>query len=1113
MSGQISPDIARAALACIPPDDRQTWIRVGAALKSEFGEAGFALWDAWSQGAGTYREKDARTAWRSLKRGRINVGTLLFEARRYGWTPDQDAPRETSRERAQRLNLIEQDKARKDAEERDQHAHAARKAQARWDAARPAAAAHGYLSRKGITPFIARLEADALLIPVFGPDGSIQSLQTIGPDGSKKFMAGGAMAGGWCEIAPGDPTGLIAIVEGFATGASVALACPEWRVIVAFTAGNLSAVARMVREQCGPERLILIAGDDDTGTEGNPGRTKATAAAAEIGARAVFPHGCVDFNDHHAAHGLAATRAALLTAEPELPQNFAEIAEPARKLPAALADDLDALGRARAEDALSMARTIAARHAWRIPLQFDAAPLAALIAAAHKSVSIDSLATFLGGIAARARRAATFAVSDSGHPHNVRIRRHQTIEEAYQATQDSAPIHLVRATHGSGKTEQILAPHAERTQTAVVVAPLVALIDDLAKRLRLDHYHRVGDEPVSHLGICLNSIAHPLYQATITTTDALLVDEIAACVRIVHDTNGTLKTQAPKVAARLLSLMGSIPTVVGVDADLDDETIRIIAQANPDRRVLVHVVREKPLPNRATFIHSDANVARIHNAIRADQPVMVVSDAARSRVVDLAASLREQYPDKRIVDISSINSGTPEARQFITDINKSVEGVDVLLVSPSVQSGVSLKTKHFECHVAFYRGQVAPDAFIQMLRRDRTATDWTISIVGSGVDNKPASVAAIRADIEASAAEQTGLTGLRMTGLSAFDHNVVALRANAARARNAYAGNLWYLLQGRGWTCQRGAGATDEERKQAHKTKVIGARRADDASYIDVLLAADVDHREADQLSKLPIKTADIQARIDRYDIRKTCNLKSTDPIEPAHFFAWRAKVAPGTTRIMHFINAPIAASSRDKAEADAETGISLRAFDAATARALHRLFDLVGIDRRTGDGIITEDAIKGAWQTMHDTPDAALLRHKGLATFNATPPARPVQWLGNILRRCCSSRLRAPDHSPSRPGGRGESRRVYVVDHAPTVDKETRRIKYLGWDIAAALAAGLPLPIASLPEIVIGNRGAEGRVKSCSRWLDGEEEDDPRTRFDFLRRALAPPAPLARAA
>ena len=65
------------------------------AIKSALGEAGFALWDDWSRSSERYREADARTVWRSIDAdGGVTIGTLFFEAARYGYVQERRARRD-----------------------------------------------------------------------------------------------------------------------------------------------------------------------------------------------------------------------------------------------------------------------------------------------------------------------------------------------------------------------------------------------------------------------------------------------------------------------------------------------------------------------------------------------------------------------------------------------------------------------------------------------------------------------------------------------------------------------------------------------------------------------------------------------------------------------------------------------------------------------------------------------------------------------------------------------------------------------------------------------------------------------------------------------------------
>jgi putative DNA primase/helicase len=112
----------------------------------------------------------------------------------------------------------------------------------------------------------------------------------------------------------GNVPAVLLVAEGYATGASLFEATGH-AVAVAFDAGNLVHVTRALRAQY-PGALIVVCGDDDLQTFAdkghNPGRDKATAAAASVQGLAVFPVGLPsggsDFNDLHQAQGLDAVR-------------------------------------------------------------------------------------------------------------------------------------------------------------------------------------------------------------------------------------------------------------------------------------------------------------------------------------------------------------------------------------------------------------------------------------------------------------------------------------------------------------------------------------------------------------------------------------------------------------------------------------------------------------------------------------------------------------------------------------------------------------------------------------------------------------------------------------
>jgi len=184
-------------------------------------------------------------------------------------------------------------------------------AAALWQQAIPATAAHDYLSRKGIQPHGVRCDGQRLLVPMQDTAGMVHSLQTIAPEGDKRFMTGGRKKG--CYHLIGEPAGVLIVCEGYATGASIHESTGD-AVAVAFDAGNLEPVAVALRARY-PSLKMIIAADDDHQTDGNPGLTKARAAALAVGgllAVPLFPAGrpdkATDFNDLHQIAGADAVK-------------------------------------------------------------------------------------------------------------------------------------------------------------------------------------------------------------------------------------------------------------------------------------------------------------------------------------------------------------------------------------------------------------------------------------------------------------------------------------------------------------------------------------------------------------------------------------------------------------------------------------------------------------------------------------------------------------------------------------------------------------------------------------------------------------------------------------
>ena len=236
-------DSLMSALHTISPEDRDTWITVGMAIHAELGSAGWSIWATWSRGSDRYREADARAVWRSFKGSGIGIGSLYHLAQEAGWQgeipplPQARHSLDAARRQAER----EAEEHRSD----ERAAHTATRAiqmiaEASYDI-HPYLAAKGFPLAKGLVS-----STGLLLVPMWGfKTGEMQTLQTIFPDGEKKFLPGGRAGGAVFRIGRG---GQRWWCEGLATGLSIQAALRtlyrQDEVVVCFSAGNLKLIAK-----------------------------------------------------------------------------------------------------------------------------------------------------------------------------------------------------------------------------------------------------------------------------------------------------------------------------------------------------------------------------------------------------------------------------------------------------------------------------------------------------------------------------------------------------------------------------------------------------------------------------------------------------------------------------------------------------------------------------------------------------------------------------------------------------------------------------------------------------------------------------------------------------
>ena len=260
------------ALTYMDPTDRAEWVRMAFAVKAALGESGFYLWDTWSRQDQRpehgYTESSALSTWKSARmQGRhgktLSYQTLFKLAWERGWRPSRGdavfAPRVETRSE---VALREQE----DQEHQRREQEAARRAQHMIENA--TMDTHPYLQKKGYTDMKWMVHGELLLVPMrHCRTNKLQSLQTITPDGDKKFLPGGVASDAVYRIGNSSKRPIQWFVEGFATGLTVHQALAKMhrkydQVVVCFSDGNIPKVVKAV---CKEARGFVVADNDEQG--------------------------------------------------------------------------------------------------------------------------------------------------------------------------------------------------------------------------------------------------------------------------------------------------------------------------------------------------------------------------------------------------------------------------------------------------------------------------------------------------------------------------------------------------------------------------------------------------------------------------------------------------------------------------------------------------------------------------------------------------------------------------------------------------------------------------------------------------------------------------------
>ncbi|MDE9517857.1 origin of replication binding family protein [Xenorhabdus bovienii] len=462
----------------------------------------------------------------------------------------------------------------------------------------------------------------------------------------------------------------------------------------------------------------------------------------------------------------------------------------------------------------------------------------------------------------------------------------------------TGPI-IVRAGMGSGKSQHLLRPMMHAAERGIAVAHRVSLIGGLWEMMAsgdkdILHYQDQGAQNAAtyanKLTICINSIVKNCWQPLMKNHDFFGLDEATQGLRAIL--SGKAMDNPVGVFNQLIdALARTTEHPVMVDADANDLLVELAELAIKRREEIglpvwkkIHVIelpvdvrnRETGEPIRVLYTEKDRIMTEVVGAVKRGEKILLATDSA-TFAEDVATRLEKDHPEKKFLCVNLNTKPNPEVEAFTDSPKKMLIKYDGLIYSPSISSGVSFETPHFDRHFGMFCGEVAPSDAIQMLRRDRTAREFVIGFDRVRQRRETDPVKIKRAYIQAML-ENAGkngeitdvvLDGDRLSlGIANTDFTKMKIEATALEntAKNDYANNMLCIMYSDGYRVEKLAIDLDANELGKELRKEAREIRWDELVQLHINTETPSDDERQELLARRAVSEEE-RAKLNRWEI------------------------------------------------------------------------------------------------------------------------------------------------------------------------------------------------------------------------------------------------------
>ncbi|WP_175809026.1 plasmid replication protein, CyRepA1 family [Burkholderia cenocepacia] len=460
-------------------------------------------------------------------------------------------------------------------------------------------------------------------------------------------------------------------------------------------------------------------------------------------------------------------------------------------------------------------------------------------------------------------------------------------------------VNCIRSPKGTGKTE--LLEHAVKKwkaegKSVLLIVHRQVLAESLANRLKMHNYLRKlevyedRDEVLRHCVVCLDSLARYLNPVR-HKYDVVLIDESEQVYS--HVLSSTLDGRKRKYCFDLLHLyIRRARQVVLCDADLGWLTFNITASLRDDKgpvRFYVNRFRKNQDPMQPRHVvhlyDKESELLDYAIAVVGAGGKQFIASNSKERAKAIKKVLQDRYGDRvRVKIVTSDNSTTDEGRRFIATIKETSATYDVLIVSPSVGTGVDINIDADRpqfTHVFGFFGAAVTTHFEmdQQLARVRNMREQHVWISPARLYLEY-EVDAIRQSILSRGELPEVLKGFDWEGRPQYheDDKLIEVYAQVKSMRHASLNNIREhfieLKRREGWEIRKVDYEMNEEPKKLQK-EYYGAKRAIvEEELLAIANAERIDRKRYLDLCDKQTATTAEKAQMSRYQIEQFYGVK-----------------------------------------------------------------------------------------------------------------------------------------------------------------------------------------------------------------------------------------------